>query len=339
MSGNDGRSSLAALGHLEKVELQAVWPNEASAFTPWLLQNAATLGEVLGMQLNLTAAEHAVGDFYLDLVGRDDITNEIVIVENQLTRSDHDHLGKLLTYAGGTDAVNVVWLAKHFRREHMAALEWLNRRTDENTRFFAVEIAVVRIGDSTPAPLFRIVVQPNDWGKHVKTTIPATSTKNALYGEFWTRFLQRIADQGLGWTTSTRSPQASWLGLPSWQGGIAYYCSFSKKGLLAELFFESGDRATNDARFTAAKQRQAELEAKFGSPLSFEPLAGRKGSRIGVYASGTLEQTDLWDAYVDWFIDAQSRLRAAIQAVGGLATLIGSKPSTGVPHQVTDGDL
>jgi hypothetical protein len=129
------------LGALTSVDVREVWSHEAHAFTPWLLTNAEVLGEVLGMDLELSAAEHPVGGFSLDLIGANS-ANERVIIENQLGQTDQGHLGQLLIYAGGTDPVNVVWVATSFREEHRAALDWLNARTDENTRFFGVEVSV-----------------------------------------------------------------------------------------------------------------------------------------------------------------------------------------------------
>lgn len=159
-----------SLSRLEPVDPRDVWPSEAHDFTPWLLANAQALSEAVGMDLNLEAAEHPIGGFSLDLIGVDTATGDRVIVENQLEVSDHSHLGQILTYAGGTDPANVLWLATSFREEHRAALEWLNKRTDERTRFFAVRVQVVRIGTSPPAPLFTLVVQPNDWGKKVRVS-------------------------------------------------------------------------------------------------------------------------------------------------------------------------
>lgn len=159
------------IGRLQRVPLREVWPHEAHSLTPWLLRNADALGEVLGMNLELHTAEHAVGGFSLDLIGVDTVTGETVIVENQLEVSDHTHLGQVLTYAGGTDATNIVWLAPRFRDEHRAALEWLNNRTDASTRFFAVQLDAVRIGHSAPAPLLELVVRPNDWEKAIKAAV------------------------------------------------------------------------------------------------------------------------------------------------------------------------
>lgn len=178
------------LGRLEPVNPREVWPSEAHDFTPWLLANAPALSEAVGMDLRLEAAEYPVGGFSLDLIGVDTATGDGVIVENQLEASDHSHLGQILTYAGGTDPVNVLWLATSFREEHRAALEWLNERTDERTRFFAVRIQVVRIGTSSPAPLFTLVVQPNDWGKRVRVSA-------GTHGLKWTEadFFRALTDQ------------------------------------------------------------------------------------------------------------------------------------------------
>lgn len=310
------------LGRLELLDIRQVWKHEAHTFTPWLLTNADVLGELLGMDLVLSSAEHPVGGFSLDLIGVDEATNETVIIENQLTRTDHGHLGQLLTYAGGTDPVNVVWIATEFREEHRAALDWLNTRTDENTRFFGIEISAVRIGESAPAPLMRLVVQPNDWGKKVKAIAKgdtAASDRALAYQGFWTRFLKEVQDRKLGWTTSTKGSPQNWLSLPAGMSGVSYACTFGRLGLSSEIFFQHPDPAVNDARFAAAR---AKLEPASGGNLSFEPLQGRKGCRIAEYRKGDIGNGDDWAEYLTWFIDAQARLRTAIVEAGGLAALV-----------------
>jgi hypothetical protein len=182
-----------ALGRLEQVDPRSVWRHEALNFTPWLLENADRLGEALGVELELTRAEHAVGGYSLDLIGRDLTNGTVVIVENQLADSDHSHLGQLLTYAAGTSAATIVWLTTAFRDEHRQAMTWLNEHTDEDTHFFGVELQVVRIGESVPAPLFRVVAEPNDWQKAVKRSASnSTSGRAALYVDFWARYLTRV---------------------------------------------------------------------------------------------------------------------------------------------------
>ena len=182
------------LGRLEQVNPREVWAHEAQHFTPWLLGHADTLGEVLGIDLELERNEHPVGGFSLDLIGRD-LTNDCaLIVENQLEGTDHAHLGQILTYAAGTDAATIVWMATTFREEHRQALDWLNNLAGDQARFFGVQITAVRIGDSPVAPQFRLRAQPNDWHAQLSRAVRATtavSGKAQLYRDFWTRFLDR----------------------------------------------------------------------------------------------------------------------------------------------------
>jgi hypothetical protein len=317
-------ASVPQLGRLDVVSARDIWAREDYHFTPWLLSNADVLGQLLGMDLELETAEHPVGDFFLDLVGTDTATGEKVIVENQLEASDHTHLGQILTYAGGTDPVNIVWIATRFREEHRAALDWLNTRTDESTRFFAVEVSVVRIGASEPAPLMRLIAAPNDWGKSVRAATSKSivgSEKSQLYQQFWQRYLDRLRADGLQWTKATRPPPDNWVSLTAGVAGVSFGTVLGKRGLQTELFLGNPDPAINTKNFEALRERQGELEAAFGAPLEWEDLPGKKGCRVAFYSPGTIDDTAAWDSYLDWFIDTQSRLRAAIDAMGGLISI------------------
>ncbi|PRX50859.1 uncharacterized protein DUF4268 [Prauserella shujinwangii] len=303
--------------------LRQLWPHEALDFTPWLLDNADALGEALGMELDITMAEHPVGGFSLDLVGRDLSTNESVIVENQLETTDHAHLGQLLTYAGGTDAVNVVWIAREFREEHRAALDWLNARTDPDTRFFGVEISAVRIGESVPAPLFRVIVQPNDWGKSVRSHAHggegSGSDKNLLYAEFWGRYIAAVRDAGLNWSRARKGPAQNWFNTTSGVAGAEFSVSFGRgDAVRSELYLGHPDSEVNTSRFERLQQARTELEAAYGGTLTFQPLEGRKACRICEIGTGVVTDRDNWETLIEWFIDRQRRLRAALADVGGI---------------------
>lgn len=156
-------------GVLQRVSASSAsgWTHEAHDFTPWLAQNLDRLSEALGLALELREREHAVGRYSLDLL-LTDATERVVIVENQFGQTDHDHLGKLLTYCAGTSAAIVIWIAETITEEHAAALEWLNKMTIEGTGFFGIELELLRIDASRPAPHFRVIVQPNDWAKRVR---------------------------------------------------------------------------------------------------------------------------------------------------------------------------
>ena len=160
------------LAKIERVDLREAWPNEAQDFTPWLAENIAELGEALGMDLELQQTEAAVGGYSLDMLATDQNQNRTVIIENQLEATNHDHLGKLLTYAAGYDANVIVWLTREFRDEHRLALDWLNQRTGDDTQFFGVVVEVWKIDNSRPAPHFNLVVTPNEWRKRMNEAAP-----------------------------------------------------------------------------------------------------------------------------------------------------------------------
>jgi hypothetical protein len=164
------------LGHLERVDLRQVWMKESEDFTPWLADNLQELGQALNIELELEAEEMSVGNFRADIVARDLQTQGWILIENQLERTDHSHLGQALTYAAGLKASTVVWIAYHFTDEHIAALDWLNSITDDGVRFFGVQVELWSIDDVT-APRFNVVSRPNTWvkkGKRYKLDVEAT---------------------------------------------------------------------------------------------------------------------------------------------------------------------
>ena len=154
---------------LTPVELAEVWETEPRHFTPWLAkeENLTLLGETLGMELELDAQEINVGGFRADLRCKNTVDDSWVIIENQLEATDHRHVGQLLTYAAGLDAHTVIWIAKTFRQEYRAMLDWQNRITDERYRFFGIEVKVWQIEDSARAVQFDVVSSPNDWSRGV----------------------------------------------------------------------------------------------------------------------------------------------------------------------------
>ena len=161
------------IGKLESVELREIWQHEASDFTPWLAlpENLELLGDEIGLTLIEPKIEHDVGSFNCDIVCKDELTNQTVIIENQYGKTDHDHLGKLITYASGVRATVIIWIVEIAREEHKSAIEWLNNQTGPEIGFFLIELKAFRIGDSDAAPQFQIVEQPNEWSKEVKKSV------------------------------------------------------------------------------------------------------------------------------------------------------------------------
>lgn len=308
------------LGRIEAVDLRAIWPHEAHDLTPWLLENADVLEDALGIELELTAAEHGVGSFSLDLLGRDMTNDCVLIVENQLTPTDHDHLGKLITYAAGTDAQTVVWLAPSFREEHREALELLNELGGERVRFFGVELSAIRIGDSQPAPRLELRVEPNDWHARLSSVargVSQGSGKPALYLEFWSRFLDRVRDERPGWTRARKPGALNWFRMECpFKGGPFYSCSFAQGGKIrSELYIDYTEPESVGVLFAILAEHRGRIEELYGAPLSWEELPERRASRIADYADGDVADIESHDRYIDWFFDSGARLRAAIEAV------------------------
>ena len=257
------------LGKLTAVDPRTVWPHEAHDFTPWLLAHADALADVLGIDLELTANEHPVGGFALDLIGKDVTNGCALIVENQLTVTDHAHLGQLLTYAAGTDAATVVWIAVSFREEHRQAVDWLNSLAGEDARFFGIEIGAVRIGGSPVAPVFTLRAQPNDWHARLsaiaKSGLPV-SAKGQLYREFWGRFLQRVHAERPAWTRAKIPTAENWMVMPSpVKGGVNGF----------NFLRPSCASSSTSTRETARRTRGSSTRCTRTGPRSRRALAGR----------------------------------------------------------------
>lgn len=188
------------IGKLVKVDLRKLWNGEATEFTPWLSkeENIKLLSDTIGIELEFIEQEKNVGPFRADILCKSTIDDHYVLIENQLEKTDHTHLGQLLTYAAGLDAVTIVWIAKQFTEEHRAAVDWLNRITDEKFNFFGIEIEVFKIGNSLPAPLFQIISKPNDWSKSVKSIANNQGLTKAktINLDYWQAFKTYIDNSG-----------------------------------------------------------------------------------------------------------------------------------------------
>lgn len=199
------------LGKLKKVEIRKVWPKEDANFTPWLAreENIALLGEEINIDLDVQAQEERVGPFRADILCKDMATEHFVLIENQFGKTDHSHLGQIMTYASGLNALTVIWIAEKFVEEHRAALDWLNNITDESVGFFGIEIELYQIGDSAPAPMFNIVSKPNNWSKTIKRTAEnaALTETKLLQQEYWQTMKDFVERQKVSFKMQKPLPQ------------------------------------------------------------------------------------------------------------------------------------
>lgn len=301
-------------GLLKKVDLREVWSKEAREFTPWLANHLSSLGEALGMDLELRSSEVAVGDFSCDIVARDLGSNRNVVIENQLSPTDHDHLGKLITYASGLEAGVVVWIAQELRDEHRQALDWLNQRTDANVDFFGVVVEVLRIDDSRPAYTFRPVALPNEWRKR-NISIPGSpkvSERSEAYRAFFQGLIDELRERHRFTGARVGQPQ-NWYSFASGVAGITYGVSFAQGNQVrAELYIDTEDVQANKALFDALEAEKDVLEGRLGEPLTWERLDHRRASRIAVYRPGSIDESSMLGEIRAWAIDRLLKLKGVL---------------------------
>ncbi len=280
-------------GKIGKLNLRDIWPKEAKDFTPWLADNIGALGEALGMELELKDTEASVGDFSLDLLAKDLGTGHTVIIENQLTQTDHVHLGKLLTYAAGFSASTVVWIAEIVRDEHRQALEWLNQRTDEETQFFCVVVEVFKIDDSKPAYKFKPIVSPSEWQKSKKQQMRGTiSAKGEAYRIYFQSLIDELRESYQFTTAKIGQPQ-NWYSFSSGVSNIPLIASFAQGGKArTDLYIDVGDSVKNKALFDWQHKQRDEIHSKLGKELEWERLDDKRASRISVYMDGSIQSSE-----------------------------------------------
>lgn len=302
------------LSRLERVPLRTYWQDEARDFTPWLgtEDNIALLGQTIGIELEVQEQEARVGPFRADILCRDTATDRLVLVENQLERTDHTHLGQLFTYAAGLDTAAVVWIAERFTEEHRAALDWLNRITHEDFHFFGIEVELWRIGDSALAPKFNVVVKPNDWAKTVREVAnnprQNLTESQQLQVEYWTSFGEHLREHGSRLNSPKPAPShwASWgIGRSGISLGANVYAYYNEGGGGAVyLWIGSTDAAVYYERLL--RDRDA-IEAELGFDLQWNEKPGLKSSSILVSGGPDPNDRAQWPALHEWM---WSRLEA-----------------------------
>ncbi len=298
------------LDRLERVhDLRTVWPTEAGDFTPWLAsdQNIDLLGKALGVELKVVQAEAAVGPYRADIHCRDLLTDASVLVENQLEKTDHTHLGQLFTYAAGLDARTVVWIAKRFTEEHRAALDWLNRITHADFRFFGIEVELWRIGASAHAPKFNVVAKPNDWAKTVldTTTVkrPDLSASQTLYSEYWQGLTDLILERGSQIRPPTlKSVGNYWVWFPVGKTGyyLTAYVSMREGRVGASLAIETPDAlAVLDTMALASE----DIERDLGFAVLWDRDENRQRQTIRVRHAVDPNDQASWPDLHAWTLD------------------------------------
>lgn len=302
------------LGKLKEIkDLRKVWPHEALDFTPWLAEdnNLALLADAVGLEITVDETESNVGDFNVDIYASETGTDRKIIIENQLEDTNHDHLGKLITYASGKSAEVIIWVVKRSREEHRAAIEWLNNHTDENISFFLVEIKLYQIGNSDIAVKFEVVEKPNDWTKEIKRITSNSPTLQARY-DYWCAF-NDYAYKNSGFAKMFNKRKAStdhWMSLSV--GSSACYIDLAQIRKYNHLIVEWYIPDDKDLYHKFYSNKDT-IEAEMDMQLEWNELPEKKASRIIAYKTVNFENKDNWPEQFDWMVDVAMKMKKAFK--------------------------
>ena len=288
------------LSKLIKLPLRTIWKHEAIDFTNWLARedNLQFLSETIGIELMNAQTEVGVGQFHVDILAEDE-TGHKVVIENQLESTNHDHLGKIITYASGLGAEVVIWIVSRAREEHEQAINWLNENTTEGANFFLIEIEIWQIGESSPAPRFNVIAKPNDWAKTIKLSGSGNKVTELKLQQ--QAFFERLRDYGsknAKYIKSWQNPRAQhWYTIRIGSSQAKLSVTLNSRELQAAVELYINDNKDMFQRLFAKKD---EIEAKLGMKLDWQELPGKKASRIIVTHSGDFNDEKQSDELVNW---------------------------------------
>ena len=298
------------IGKLTRVALREVWKHEAHDFTVWLEENTDVLNEVLDFNLVSAEREKSAGDFNVDLVGEDE-DGKTVVIENQLEKSDHDHLGKVLTYLAALDAKAAVWIVARPRPEHVKAITWLNEAT--STPFYLVQVEAIRIGDSKPAPLFTRIVGPSVEARAAGVTKKDLSERHEIRHRLWSQLLEAAKEKTKLHARISPSPY-NWVGTGSGVRGLSWNYAVRQHETQVELYIDRGDADENAAIFEQLHAHREAVEKAFGSELEWQRLEGKRACRIRHQLDlGGWRDEDKWPDVIEATVEAMIRLEKALR--------------------------
>lgn len=294
------------LGRLELLPARSVWANEASNFTPWLAvpENIASLGEALGLELEVENIEVQVGPFSADILARDTGSSEYVVIENQLERMNHDHLGKALTYGAVLDASAVVWIATNFTDEHKRAIDWLNDKGGGDVAFYAVQLEVWRIGASKPAVRFNVVSRPAQaiTALQAKKAAAGISPTRQLQLEWWTFFRERLAARRVVPSVQTPRPQY-WFDVALGRSGFHLSCIADTYANRVGVRLYLAGRSGGASALELLRAEKATIEREIGHPVEWNPNAANADKTIVSARPADLSDRSAWPEYAEWLVD------------------------------------
>jgi len=300
------------MGTLQLLDVRTMWAHEATDFTPWLAgeDNIQLLGDALGLELEVEGTEVPVGPYSADILARDTSTGNYVVIENQLEKTDHDHLGKSITYASVLNAGAVVWVARQFTEEHKRALDWLNDKTTDDVAFYGVHIELWQIDDSRPALKFNVISQPTQIVRSAAAAAAAgpLSEIRRTQLDFWTEFAKGLADKSI--LTSPRAPAPRyWYDVPLGRTGmhLSNWANVNAKRIGVRVYLTG--RYNGQAALAQLLAEKEAIESELGEKLIWDANPEARDKTIVLYRRADLSKREQWDKHLDWMLDMTARFR------------------------------
>ena len=291
------------LGRLEEIDVRKVWAHEQYDFSKWLSSedNIKLLGDTLNLSLTDIETEKFVGSYRCDIIGKDELTGKTVLIENQLESTNHDHLGKIITYASGLDASVVVWIVASVRDEHASAIEWINKNTTDDLSFFLIEVHAYKIGNSDTAPMFKIVEQPNDFSKRAKTMAkaPEINESQTKRLEFWNKFNDYIDSVGKP-INKHKATTDHWytVAIGSSQCHISIELVNREHKIRVGLWIPN-----NKELFDKLYNNKEQIEQSAGLSFGWDRLEGKKASVISTKINGlNFNHQENYPELMEWIL-------------------------------------
>ena len=300
------------LARITNVDLREIWAHEAYDFTKWLAEdeNISLLGEVLQIEFENVRAEGAAGKYSVDIVADGADGEGKIIIENQLEATNHKHLGQLITYASALDAKHILWVVKDFNDEHKQAIDWLNKNISEDINFFLIQVEVIQIDDSRPAPRFNVICEPNNWGRIIKSSASGNklSDTRLLQGEYWEQLIEYAKQNPNRLNFGQKAKPLSHYNLSfgTSRAGIALTLNTLKKRLGCKIWIPREKEL-----FDAFYNKKDEIEADIGETLEWRRNDDRPQSYVEIAIDGDLTNKNDWQKFNEWFLDISDKFAKA----------------------------
>ena len=286
------------LGTLKKVDVRDIWKNEALNFTPWLAENIDVISDKLGLDLEVEKTEVRAGSFSADILAKDTVTDTYVIIENQLEKTDHDHLGKSITYASILDASTIIWIASDFTEEHKKAIDWLNDLTNKDISFYGLKLEVLQIDNSPKAVNFDIISEPNETVRRTRTTVTEMTGLQKSQLEFWDDFKELLSSKDKSISLRKSQPH-NWFDISIGKTDIhvSNSHSFQKNEVTTGIYMRKSIASEMLPFFESQKE---DIEKKMGVELIWDPNPETSDKRILLRYSADLEDSQEREKALEW---------------------------------------